>query len=71
MISYLASASRLDILFAIHQSARFCSCTKKSHEEAIKRIGCYLKKTKDKGIIYTFNETKGIEIYADANFAGS
>ena len=60
MMSCLASTSRPDILFAVHQCARFSSCPKRSHEEAVKRIGRYLKRTKDKGIIYEFDPTKGI-----------
>jgi len=71
MMSYLASTSRPDILFAVHQCARFSSCPKKSHEEAVKRIGRYLKRTKDKGMIYEFDPTKGIEVFVDADFAGS
>ena len=70
MMSYLASTPRPGILFPVHQCARFCSCPKRSHEEAVKRIGCYLKRTKDKGMICTFNPTKGIEVFVDTDFVG-
>ena len=64
---YLASSSRSDIIFAIHQCIRLCSYPKKSYKEAAKRIGYYLKRTKDKQINYTFEQTKGIEVYVDAD----
>ena len=70
MILCLASTSRPDILFAVHQCARFSSCPNRSHEESVKRIGGYLKRTKDKGIIYAFDPIKGIEVFVDADFAG-
>ena len=38
MLLYLASNARPDIMFAVHQCARFTHCAKHSHEEGIKRI---------------------------------
>ena len=70
MMSYLASTSRPDILFAVHQCTRFCLCPKQSHKEAVKRIGCYLKRIKDKGMIYTFDHTNSIEVFVDVDFVG-
>ena len=70
-MSYLVSTTRPDILFAAHQCARVFSHHMRSHEESNKRIGRYLKCTKEKGIIFGFNPTKGIEVFADADFAGS
>ena len=70
MMTYLTSTSRPDILFTAHQCTRFCSCPKQSHEEVVKRIGCYLKRIKDKGMIYIFNPTKGIEVFVNADFVG-
>ena len=71
MMSYLANSARPDILFAVHQCARFSSNPKKSREEVVKRNGCYLKYTKEKGMIFKFNTTKGIEVFADADFTGT
>ena len=34
------------------------------------RIGCYLCDNPDKDIIYNVDRTKGLEVYADADFAG-
>lgn len=70
MLNYLASSSRPDIAFAVHQAARFCSDPKLSHEQAVKRIVRYLKGTNDKGIIMTPDPSKGIECFVDASFAG-
>ena len=71
MMSYLASTSRTDILFAMHQCARFSLCPKRCHEEAAKRLGRYLKQTKEKVIVHVFDTTKGIEVCVHADFVGS
>ena len=55
---------------AVHQTARFSIKPMRSHELAIMRIGHYLCDNPDKGIIYNVDRTKGLEVYADADFAG-
>ena len=69
MMNYLASIFRSDILFSAYQVARFYSNPKRSHEEAMKRIGWYLKRTYNEGIAHTFDSAKPIQVYVDANFA--
>ena len=71
MLNYLASTTRPDVLYAVHQCARFSANPRLSHERAVKRIVRYLKKTRDKGIIMTPDREKGIQCYVDADFAGS
>ena len=71
MLSYLQGSTRLDISMAVHQCARFSNQPKLSHEKAVKRIVKYLSITCERGIIYKPNKSKGIECYADADFAGS
>jgi hypothetical protein len=44
---------------------------KKSHGEAVKRIGRYLLETRDKGLIIKPDHEKGLECYVDADFAGN
>ena len=41
MMLYLASNSRPDIAFAVHQCARFNHCPRLKHEQAVKRIARY------------------------------
>ena len=41
-----------------------------SHEGAVKRIGRYLLDTRDKGMIYRPDITRGLECYVDADFSG-
>ena len=38
MLNYLATLTRLDLAFAVHQCAKFCANPKLSHETAVKRI---------------------------------
>ena len=70
MLTYLQGNSRPEISMAVHQTARFCNDPKLSHEKAIMRIGRYLLHTKDKGIIYEVDRSKGLECYVDADHAG-
>ena len=71
MLNYLAASTRPDIQFAVHQTARFSQDPRRIHEQAVKRIGRYLAQTHDKGLIYRPQMERGIECYADADFAGS
>ena len=70
MLLYLSSNSRPDIAFAVHQAAKFSHCARLPHKIAIKRIGRYLKATRDKGLIMNPSENLILEFYADADFAG-
>lgn len=71
MLNYLAASTRPDILFAVHQCARFSSDPKLSHEQAVKRIVRYLKGTAEHGLILRPDNSRGIECYVDADFAGT
>jgi len=66
---YLANNTRPDIMFAVHQAARFSSDPKQSHHLAIKRICRYLHATKDKGLIF-HPQLNNLQCYVDADFAG-
>ena len=70
MLLYLASNSRPDIAFAVHQCCRFNHCPKLIHEKAVKRIARYLKGTKTSGLIFDPNKNLRLEMYCDADFAG-
>jgi histone deacetylase 1/2 len=70
MLTYLQGTTRPELAMAVHQCARFCIDPKLLHERAINRIGKYLQGTKDKGIIYRPDLSKGLECYVDADFAG-
>ena len=71
MLNYLAASTRPDILFAVHQCARFSSDPKLCHEQGVKRIVRYLKGTLDQGLILTPDSSRSVECYVDADFAGS
>lgn len=52
MLNYLASSTRPDIQFAVHQCACFCNDPKLSHEQACKHICKYIRITATEGLIY-------------------
>ncbi len=70
MLSYLQGHTQPDISMPVHQTSCFCNDLKSSHEQAIPRIGRYLLGTREKGIKYKIDLSKGLECYVDANFAG-
>jgi hypothetical protein len=71
MLNNLASSTRPDIAFAVHQCARFCVNPKRSHELAIRRIVRYLKSTPNNGYFLRPTITKPtLDCYVDADFAG-
>jgi len=70
MLAYLANNTRPELSMAVHQCARFCNEPMLSHERAIKHIGKYLLKDPDRGLVFEPDDSKGIECYVDADFAG-
>ena len=71
MMNYLQQSTRPDISFAVHQCARFCQDPMRSHEREVKRIAKYLLGSKERGIVCRPDKSKGLECFADADFAGS
>ena len=69
MLQYLQGHSRLDITYAMSQCVRFIHGTRRSHEEAIERIGLYLKGMLDKGLILCPLDQLDINYYVDTDFA--
>ena len=70
-LNYLEKCTRPEIAYAVHQCARFLHCPKRSHSEAVERIGLYLLGTRDKGILIDPDrQTEQFECWVDAAFAG-
>jgi len=71
MLMYLGNTTRPDISFAINQCARFSHDPRETHATALKRIGCYLKATRDRGIIWQKGtDIPTLDCWVDADFAG-
>ena len=70
-MNYFSGSTRPDIIFAVHQCAKYSIYPKESHEESVKIIGRYLKKTKDKGLVFTPDDSNGLEYYADVDLSVS
>lgn len=67
-VNYLAQTTRPDIMFAVHQIAKFSSDPRKEHGEAIIYLVRYLKKTRDLGLRFKPDPKSGFECYCDADF---
>jgi hypothetical protein len=55
---------------AVYQCAHFSTNPMQSHKQAVMRIGKYLLSSKNKGMIYSPDPSKGIEVYVHADFVG-
>jgi hypothetical protein len=70
-LNFLEKMTRPDLAYSVHQCARFSSCTKRSHERAVRHIGRYLQGTKEKGLIMRPDHTKAFECWVDSDFVGN
>lgn len=70
MMLYLAGHTRPDITYAVNCCARYMFAPRLVHEQALKRIGRYLKATRDKGLILNPSGELKVDAYPDADFAG-
>jgi hypothetical protein len=70
MLMYLASSTRPDISYVVHQAARYSHGTKNYHAIAVNRILRYLKVTAYKGIIFKPNKSNKIDCHVDSYFDG-
>jgi hypothetical protein len=70
MLNYLTNGVQPEIQMAVHQTAPFSNKPMRSHKLAIVQIGRYLCNSPEGGIIYNVDKIKGLEVYADADFAG-
>ena len=67
-MNYLSRTTRPDIIIFVHQCEKYSIDPKQSHEQAVKKIGRYWKKTR-KSIVFTCNESNRLENYAGAYLA--
>ena len=67
---FVATSTRPDIAFAVHQCAKFNANPRRYHEEAVKRIGRYLRRTQNKGLILKSDGSQRLDCFVDADFAG-
>jgi hypothetical protein len=70
-LNYLAQTTRLDIMYATHQIAKYLSDPRQSQRETILYLVCYLKKMRDLGLKFKPDPKKGFECYCNADFSGN
>jgi hypothetical protein len=69
-LNYLAQNSWTEILFTVHQCARFSKEPNALHEKAVTCIIYYLQCTRDKPLIMKPNKNLSLDTYCDSDFAG-
>ena len=70
-LNYLGQTTRPDIMYAVHQVAKYSADPRQEHGEAIIYIIKYLKATRHIGLHFKPNASKGFQCYCDADFAGN
>ena len=79
MLNFLVDCNHPERAYVVHQCAKFCIDPKHSHEKSVKKIIRYLietvwndrnKREANQGIIYSPDESKSVETFADTLFAG-
>ena len=70
ILGYFQETTRPDTEMATNQCARFNNDTHLSQEIAVNRIGRYPLDTRDKGMIYRPDTSRGLECYVDTDFSG-
>ena len=70
MMLYLSGHTCPDLVYAVNACARYTFCPRRTHEVALKRIGRYLKLTRNKGLILTPSTALNVNAYSDVDFAG-
>ena len=60
-----------DITFAVSMASRFINNPNEYHMKAVNRILQYLKGTPSRGLHFIKHSNKGIEVFTDADRAGS
>ncbi len=68
-LNYLAQTTHPDVMYAVHQIAKFSADPKEPHGDAILYLVQYLKKSCDLGVCFQPNKEKGFECYCDADFS--
>ncbi|KAL7475579.1 hypothetical protein ACHAW6_001489 [Cyclotella cf. meneghiniana] len=70
-LNYLGQTTRPNILYAVHQVAKYSANPRFENKEAIVYIVKYLKATHHIRLCFKPDISKGFQCYCDANFAGN
>ena len=70
-LNFLEKSTHPDISITMHQCVRFSENPKRSHAEAVKRIGRYLLSSRDKGLIIRPSQVLQFDYWVDADFTGN
>ncbi len=70
-LNYLVQTTCPDVMYAVHQIAKFSADLREPHGDAILYLVQYLKKSRDLGVCFQPDKEQGFECYNDADFSGN
>jgi hypothetical protein len=70
-LNYLAQTTWPNIMYAMHQIAKYSLDPRLTHGDAILYLICYLKKMRDLGLKFKPHPDKGFKCYCNADFLGN
>ena len=70
-LNFLEKSSYPDMSVSVHQCARFQDNPKRSHLQAVRTIGRYVRDTRDTGIVMRPDHTKSLECWVDVDYTGN
>ena len=69
-LNFLKKSTRVDLYYSVHQCAHFSESPKELHAHAVKRLGCYLLGTKDRGIVLCPDKSHGSKSWGNLDYSG-
>ena len=69
-LMYLVTYTRPDLAFIVTRLSQFNKCPSTLHMAQAKRVLRYLKGTRDKKLLYPFQQTFSLLAYSDSDYAG-
>ena len=67
-IMYLSGHYWLAIAYAMNCTTQYMFCPRHLHDMLLKRIGCYLKSTRDRGLILNLSNALRVDFYPYADY---
>jgi hypothetical protein len=70
-LNHLSQTTHPDVMYAVHQIAKFSADPREPHGDAILYLVRYLKKSRDLRVHFQTNQEREFECHCDADFSGN